>query len=97
MDCDCFTPANTGVLFQNTFTEPNGQTETETRTDNSDSPHKTLHNGSFEALPDGVTVTFTGDSVEHGPKNRHQQIVPWSRMASSTQLTKWISIRVLGK
>ncbi len=66
-EVDHYTATNSGVLYQNTITEPNGQTETETRLDSSDSPRKTVYNGSFEQ-PDGVTVTVTGDSVAHGQK-----------------------------
>ena len=42
-----------------------GQTETETRMDTFEPHGKVLYNGSFER-PDGVTVTFTGSSVNHG-------------------------------
>jgi hypothetical protein len=60
-----YTAVPGGVLYQNTVTEPNGQTETETRTDTFEGHGKVLYNGSFE-LPDGVTVRFTGNSVNHG-------------------------------
>jgi hypothetical protein len=63
-----YTPTTTGVLFQNSVVEPNGQTETETRTDTPDGSHKTLYDGSYEQ-PDGVTVNFTGSSVGHGSQN----------------------------
>jgi hypothetical protein len=62
---DHFTAVPGGVLYQNTVTEPNGQTETETRTDTFEAHGKVLYNGSFER-PDGVTVTFTGNSVNRG-------------------------------
>ena len=64
---DHYTAIPGGVLFQNTVTEPNGQTQTETRTDTFEGPHKILHNGSIER-PDGVTITFTGNSVRHGAR-----------------------------
>ncbi len=64
---DHFTATQGGVLYQNTVTEPNGQTETETRTDTFESHGKILYNGSFQR-PDGVTVTFTGSSVNHGAR-----------------------------
>ena len=56
-----------GVMFQNTLTLPNGQTETETRTDIAVGTHEIIRNGSFER-PDGVTVTFTTSDVFHGTK-----------------------------
>jgi hypothetical protein len=62
---DHYTAIPSGVLYQNTVTEPNGQIETETRTDTFEPPHKILYNGSFER-PDGVTITVTGTSVNHG-------------------------------
>jgi hypothetical protein len=65
---DHFTATPGGVLFQNTFTEPNGQTETETRMDIFEGPHQVIRNGSIER-PDGVRVTFTSNSVEHGARN----------------------------
>ena len=64
---DHYTAMPGGVLFQNTFTEPNGQTETETRADSFEGPDKILHNGSIQR-PDGVTITFTGSSVQHGTR-----------------------------
>jgi hypothetical protein len=64
-EVDHFTGLSSGVLFQDTVTEPNGQIETETRTDTFKSPHKDVFNGSIER-PDGVTITFTGSNVEHG-------------------------------
>ena len=62
---DHYTAIPGGVFYQNTVTEPNGQIETETRTDTFVPPHKILYSGSFER-PDGVTVTFTVNSVNHG-------------------------------
>ncbi len=62
---DHFTAIQGGVLYQNTVTEPNGQTEAETRTDTFGGPGKILYHGSFER-PDDVTVTFNGNSVTHG-------------------------------
>ncbi len=62
---DHYTAMAGAVLYQNTVTEPNGQIETETRTDTFEPPHKILHDGSF-VRPDGVTITFTGTSVNHG-------------------------------
>ncbi len=64
---DHYTAIQGGVLYQNTATEPNGQTEAETRTDTFKGHGKILYNGSFE-LPDGVTVTFKGNSVNHGAR-----------------------------
>jgi hypothetical protein len=64
---DHFTAIRGGVFYQNTVTEPNGQTEAETRTDTFESPGKILYHGSFER-PDGVTVTFKGNSVNHGAR-----------------------------
>jgi hypothetical protein len=64
---DHYTAIPGGVLYQNTVIEPNGQTETETRTDTFEGPHKIVYNGSFER-PDGVTVTVTGSSVNHGQR-----------------------------
>jgi hypothetical protein len=64
---DHYTAIAGGVLFQNTFTEPNGQVETETRTDTFE-PHDTvLRNGSIQR-PDGVNIAFTSRSVGHGAK-----------------------------
>jgi hypothetical protein len=63
---DHFTAIPGGVLFQNTVTEPNGQTETETRTDTFETiTHEILHSGSIQRF-DGVTITFTGSTVQHG-------------------------------
>jgi hypothetical protein len=64
---DHYTAIQGGVLYQNTVTEPNGQTEAETRTDTFEGRGKILYHGSFER-PDGVTVTFKGNSVNHGPR-----------------------------
>jgi hypothetical protein len=64
---DHYTAIQGGVLYQNTVTEPNGQTEAETRTDTFKGPGKILYNGSFER-PDGVMETFTGNSVTHGAR-----------------------------
>jgi len=64
---DRYTAMPGGVLFQATVTEPNGQTLTESRVDTFPSPHKILHNGSIQR-PDGVTIAFTGNSVEHGAR-----------------------------
>ena len=91
---DHFTAIQGGVLYQNTVTEPNGQTEAETRTDTFEGPGKILYHGSFER-PDGVTVTFTGNSVNHGrePSSTNRTM---SRTASPTRLMKWISIRASG-
>ena len=67
-EVDHYTATNTGILYQNTVTEPNGQTETENRMDTPGGPHhKVTYNGSFEQ-PYGVTVTVTGNSVEHGQR-----------------------------
>jgi hypothetical protein len=62
---DNYTAIPGGVLFQSTATEPNGQTLTETRVDTFEGTHKILHNGSIQR-PDGVTITFTGNSVNTG-------------------------------
>jgi hypothetical protein len=64
---DHFTAIPGGVLFQNTFTEPNGQTETETRTDMVVGTHEIIRSGSIQR-PDGVTVTFTTTDVQNGPR-----------------------------
>jgi hypothetical protein len=66
-EVDHFTAIQGGVLYQNTVTEPNGQTETETRTDTFEGRGKILYHGSFER-PDGVTITFKGNSVNHGAR-----------------------------
>ena len=65
---DHYTAIPGGVLFQNTLTLPNGQTETETRTDTIVGTHEIIRNGSI-ARPDGVTVTFATSSVSQGNKN----------------------------
>jgi probable HAF family extracellular repeat protein len=62
-----FTAIPGGIRYENTVTEPNGQIETETRTDTFEPRHKILYDGSFER-PDGVTVTLTGSSVNHGSR-----------------------------
>jgi hypothetical protein len=63
---DHFTAIPGGVLFQDTLTEPNGQTLTETRTDTFDtSTHEILRSGSIQRF-DGVTITFTSSTVRHG-------------------------------
>ncbi len=64
---DHFTATAGGVLFQNALTEPNGQTETETRMDTFEGAHKVIRNGSIDR-PDGVTVAFTSNSVQHGAR-----------------------------
>jgi hypothetical protein len=64
---DHYTAIQGGVLYQNTVTEPNGQTETETRTDTFEGHGKILYHGSF-ARPDGVTVMFSGNSFTHGAR-----------------------------
>jgi hypothetical protein len=63
-----FTAIPGGVLFQSTLTEPNGQTETETRTDIAVGTHEIIRNGSFER-PDGVTVTFTTTDMQFGARS----------------------------
>jgi hypothetical protein len=65
---DHFTAIPGGVLFQNTFTEPNGQTATETRVDTFEAQGRVLRHGSIER-PDGVTVTFTSTTVQHGTRS----------------------------
>ena len=65
---DHYTAMPGAILFQSTVTEPNGQTLTETRTDSFVGTRKILHNGSIQR-PDGVTIAFTGNSVEHGTKD----------------------------
>ena len=65
---DHYTATSSGVLFQNSVIEPNGQTETESRTDSFTIPHKVFHNGSIQR-PDGVTISFTGKTLEQGQRN----------------------------
>ena len=89
---DRFTAIQGGVLYQNTVTEPNGQTEAETRTDTFERPGKILYHGSFER-PDGVTVTFTGNSVNHGGGTVINKSYGESN-GTPTRPMKWISIRV---
>jgi hypothetical protein len=64
---DHFTAIPGGVLFQNTFTLPNGQTETESRVETFRPVHRIIQNGSI-MRPDGVTVAFTTNSVTNGAK-----------------------------
>jgi hypothetical protein len=101
---DRYTAMPSGVFYQNTVTDPNGQIETETRTDTFKPPHKILYNGSIER-PDGVTITFTGSSVNHGlrtvvNKSYHESngisftthevdIRQGDSQASATVTTKW--------
>jgi hypothetical protein len=101
---DHYTAIQGGVLYQNTVTEPNGQTEAETRTDTFQGPGRILHRGSFER-PDGVAVAFTGITINQGARivinnsfdessgisfNTHEVDLNQSTwQASSTVTTKW--------
>jgi hypothetical protein len=93
---DHYTAIPGGVLFQNTFTEPNGQTETETRTDTIVGTHEIIRNGSI-TRPDGVTVTFATTDIQHGTRSiinttfRESNGITYSAHEVDINVSPWLS------
>ena len=93
---DHYTAIPGGVVFQNTFTEPNGQTETETRTDTVVGTHEINRNGSI-TRPDGVTVTFATTDVQHGTRSvinstfRESNGITYTAHEVDVNVSSWLS------